>query len=272
MGDLAPRIGTAVVGAALVVGVLWVGGPVFAALITAIALAAQYELYRMVRAAGARPVVGLGLAAGAGAVLWPLVPGLGLALVGALLLLVPAVLWSRAETPLADAAGTAFGVLYPCLLAGSLVALRLTEAEWLTGTRAFWLTLAVLMTVWAADSFAYIAGRIAGKTPLFERVSPKKTWEGAAGGLLGAAAFVAGFKLLVLDDVIGWGDVAAIAFAAGVLGPVGDLTESLFKRSVGVKDSATWLPGHGGLLDRIDATLVAVPVVVLWFEVTRGVL
>ena len=272
MGDLAQRVATSVVGAALVVSVLRIGGAVFAALIVVVALAAQYELYRMIRKTGARPLLGLGLAAGVGAVLWPVVPGVGLALAGALLLLVPIVLWTRAETPIADAAGTAYGVLYPSLLASSLVALRLTEAGWLTDLDAFWLTLTVLMSVWAADSFAYIAGRLVGKTPLFERVSPKKTWEGAAGGLIGAAAFVAVFKLLVLDDVLGWNDVAVIAFAAGVLGPIGALTESLFKRSGGVKDSATWLPGHGGLLDRIDATLVAVPIVVLWFEVTRGVL
>ena len=244
----------------------------FAALVVAIALGAQVEFYRLTRAAGARPLVVVGLAAGVAAVLWPVVPELRLALPIALLALVPAVLWGRAETPIPDAATTAFGVLYPALLASSLVVLRLADVPWLAGTEPFWLTLAVLMTVWASDSFAYIAGRLFGKTKLFERVSPKKTWEGAGGGLLGAAVFVGAFKLTVLSDVLGWADVAAIAVAAGVVGPVGDLAESLFKRSVEVKDSATWLPGHGGLLDRIDATLVAVPVVALWFELTRGLL
>ena len=272
MGDLGQRVATALVGAVLVVSLLWLGGPVFAALIVVVALAAQYELYRMMRAAGAHPLVGIGLAAGVPAVLWPVVPGLAAALAVALLLLIPLVLWTRADTPLLDISSTAFGVLYPALLASSLVALRMTDAAWLTDRDAFWLTLAALMSVWAADSFAYIAGRLFGKNPLFSRVSPKKTWEGAAGGLIGAAVFVAAFKLLALDDVLRWGDVAVIAIAAGVLGPIGDLTESLFKRSVDVKDSASWLPGHGGLLDRIDATLIALPVMVLWFELTRGLL
>src|SRR5690606_27484613 len=122
----------------------------------------------------------------------------------------------------------------------------------------FWLTAAVMVSVWGADTFAYAAGRLFGRHPLFPRVSPKKTWEGAAGGLLGAFAVIAGFKLAVLG-VLGWGDVAALALCAGVAGPLGDLAESLFKRAAGVKDSGNWIPGHGGMLDRIDAACVAVP-------------
>ena len=272
MSNFAQRVVTGLVGAALVVAVLWVGGLVFAALIVGVALAAQYELYRMMKAGGAAPVVGLGLAAGAVAVVWALVPHSGIALAAALLALLPAVLYLRRETPLLDAAGTAFGVLYPSLLASSLVVLRLSDAPWLRGADAFWLSTAVLFSVWAADSFAYLAGRAFGKHPLFERVSPKKTWEGAVGGAVGAFLFAALFKWTALPDVLTWADVAVIAVASGVLGPLGDLTESLFKRSVGVKDSASWLPGHGGLLDRVDATVVSVPVVVLYLEATKGLL
>ena len=90
--------------------------------------------------------------------------------------------------------------------------------------------------------------------------------------MAGAFALAAAFKLAVVGDVLSWADVAVIAVASGVISPFGDLTESLFKRSVGVKDSATWLPGHGGLLDRTDATLVAVPTIALYFELTRGLL
>ncbi len=270
MSNLAQRVLTGLVGVTLVVAALWAGGWWFAALITGAALGAQFELYGLLRAAGTRPLVGLGLAAGAAAVLWPLVPGAGLALAAALLALLPAVLYLRRETPLLDAAGTTFGVLYPSGLASSLVLLRTADVPWLVGTEAFWLSLAVLFSVWASDTFAYAAGRMFGKTPLFARVSPKKTWEGAAGGALGAFLLAAVFKATVLGDVLTWVDVTVIAVASGVLSPLGDLTESLFKRSVDVKDSASWLPGHGGLLDRIDATVVAVPVVALYFEVTRG--
>ncbi|WP_420457554.1 phosphatidate cytidylyltransferase [Rubrivirga sp.] len=272
MSNFAQRVLTGLVGAALVVGAVWVGGWVFAVLIAGVAGAAQFELYRLVKAGGADPLVPLGLGLGAVATLWPLVPGAGLALGAGLVAVLVGVLYLRRATPLADAAGTAFGILYPCLLASSLLVLRFADAPTWSDPDRFWITTAVLFSVWGADSFAYLAGRAFGRTPLFERVSPKKTWEGAAGGALGAFALVAVFKLTVLGQAISWLDVAVIALASGVLGPFGDLAESLFKRSVGVKDSATWLPGHGGLLDRIDATLVAVPVIVIYLELAHGLL
>src|SRR5690606_14157890 len=129
----------------------------------------------------------------------------------------------RRDTPLLDAAGTAFGVLYPSLLASSLLVLRLSETGAFDDDERFWLTTAVLFSVWASDSFAYLAGRAFGRTPLFARVSPKKTWEGAAGGAIGAFAMVAVFKLAALGAAVSWADVAVIAVASGVLGPFGDL-------------------------------------------------
>ena len=272
MSNFTQRVLTGLVGAALVVAAVWAGGWVFAVLIAGVALAAQYELYRLMQAGGAAPLVGGGMALGAVATLWPLVPRAPVVLGAGLLALLVAVLYLRRTTPLADAAGTAFGVLYPSLLASSLLVLRFAEGGGLDDGERFWLTTAVLFSVWGADSFAYLAGRAFGRTPLFERISPKKTWEGAAGGAVGAFALVAVFKLTVLGPAVSWLDVMAIAVASGVLGPLGDLAESHFKRSVGVKDSAAWLPGHGGMLDRIDATLVAVPAVVLYLELTRGLL
>ena len=272
MSNVVQRVLTALIGATVVVAAVTLGGWAFAALVTAAALAAQVELYRLLAGAGTRPLVGFGLVFGAVAVLWPWVPGVGLVLAAGLLALLPAVLFLRRETPLLDAAGTVFGVFYPAGLASSLLVLRLSDAPWLGSDGAFWLTLTVLFCVWGADSFAYLAGRAFGRTPLFDRVSPKKTWEGAVGGMAGAFALAAGFKLAVVGGVLSWPDVLAIAVACGVLSPFGDLAESLFKRSVGVKDSASWLPGHGGLLDRIDATIVAVPVIALYLEATRGLL
>jgi phosphatidate cytidylyltransferase len=185
------------------------------------------------------------------------------------------VLFARAATPLADAAATLFGVVYPAALAGAAVALRTSDAPWLaTGASGdaggFWLLTTVLVCVWGADTFAYFAGRAFGRHPLFPRVSPKKTWEGSAGGALGALALAAGFKLAVPALPLTWTDVVVIGLACGVASQLGDLVESLFKRSVDVKDSATWLPGHGGMLDRLDAAIVAIPLVAAWFALTRG--
>ncbi|HWO19745.1 MAG TPA: phosphatidate cytidylyltransferase [Kofleriaceae bacterium] len=122
------------------------------------------------------------------------------------------------------------------------------------------LVILVLLIAWLADTGGYFAGRFLGKAKLYEAVSPKKTWAGAYGGIAGSLLGVVAMKLLFLDFLT-WLDVAVIALAGGVLGQLGDLTESLIKRSVGVKDSGALLPGHGGILDRIDAVLFIAPFV-----------
>ncbi|HLD68495.1 MAG TPA: phosphatidate cytidylyltransferase [Pseudomonas sp.] len=128
------------------------------------------------------------------------------------------------------------------------------------------LILAVMVLVWGADIGAYFSGKAFGKRKLAPRVSPGKSWEGAIGGLL----FSLGLTLAV-GLYRGWAsaDLAlALLIAAGVvaISVVGDLTESMFKRQAGVKDSSQLLPGHGGVLDRIDSLTAAVPVfaVLLW--------
>jgi phosphatidate cytidylyltransferase len=118
----------------------------------------------------------------------------------------------------------------------------------------------VLLIAWLADTGGYFAGRFLGKSKLYEAVSPKKTWAGAWGGIAGSLAGVIGMKLLFLGW-LSWLDVFLIAIPGGVLGQLGDLAESLIKRSVGVKDSGALLPGHGGILDRIDAVLFIAPYV-----------
>lgn len=276
MSNLAQRVLTALVGSVVVLSTVWVGGWVFALVVTALALLAQREAYALLERAGTRPLVGLGLALGAVAVLRP-VPLVApaaeaLLVLGGLAVLVAA-LFLRTETPLLDAAATLFGVAYPAALCSALIALRVDDRAWLAGADlgAFWLTTGVLFCVWGTDTFAYFVGRAIGTHPLFPRVSPKKTWEGAVGGVAGAVLLASGFKVFTpLSSVLTWADVAAIAFACGIASPFGDLAESHFKRSVDVKDSASWLPGHGGMLDRIDAAVVAVPLVVIYLHFAKG--
>ena len=133
-----------------------------------------------------------------------------------------------------------------------------------------WLALAAMATVWIADTAAYLAGRRFGRRKLAPGISPGKTWEGAYGGV--AAAVVYALALLPLAARAGFAGrlgigsiVVWIAFCAGVaaLSIVGDLHESLLKRRAGVKDSGALLPGHGGVLDRTDALLAAMPPVAL---------
>lgn len=124
----------------------------------------------------------------------------------------------------------------------------------------------VLLVAWIADTGGYFAGRFLGKTKLYEAVSPKKTWAGAWGGLAGSVLGVTVLKLF-FAKWLGWDDVFLIAIPGGILGQMGDLAESLIKRSVGVKDSGSLLPGHGGILDRIDAVLFIAPYVYAYLVV-----
>lgn len=120
-----------------------------------------------------------------------------------------------------------------------------------------WL-LFTLALIWAGDTLAYFSGRVIGRIPLAPQLSPKKTWEGAVGGLVGS--------LLVAVPFAQWMEIEAwhlvvLAGLANIAGQVGDLAESAYKRSAGVKDSGVLLPGHGGMLDRIDSLIFATPVV-----------
>ncbi len=116
---------------------------------------------------------------------------------------------------------------------------------------------AFLQLILASDSGAYLAGTAFGKHKLFERISPKKSWEGAAGGLLMSMAFAIGFSYF-LDFLSLW-EWIGLCVVTVVAGIYGDLVESLLKRNVGAKDSGTLLPGHGGVLDRLDSIILATP-------------
>ncbi|HET7501818.1 MAG TPA: phosphatidate cytidylyltransferase [Kofleriaceae bacterium] len=152
-------------------------------------------------------------------------------------------------------AATVTGILYAGYLTTYLAKLKLIDPDHAGNT-----VLLVLIVAWLADTGAYFAGRYLGNARLYEAVSPKKTWAGAWGGLAGSVVGVAALKLATAH-YLSWFDVALIAIPGGILGQLGDLTESLIKRSVGVKDSGALLPGHGGLLDRIDAVLFIAPYV-----------
>ena len=121
-----------------------------------------------------------------------------------------------------------------------------------------WPPLSIFILIWCNDTFAYLTGRLLGKHKLFERISPKKTWEGFIGGLL--FAVLAG---VLLAYFLEWSYIKMITYGivVGAIGTAGDLVESMLKRNVGVKDSGNILPGHGGILDRFDAVLFVVPVV-----------
>ncbi|HEY3801887.1 MAG TPA: phosphatidate cytidylyltransferase [Kofleriaceae bacterium] len=152
-------------------------------------------------------------------------------------------------------AATVAGIIYCGFLAMYLAKLKLIDPD-----RGGDTVLLVLIVAWLADTGGYFAGRFLGKSKLYEAVSPKKTWAGAYGGIAGSIVGVIALKF-IHASWLQWSDVALIAIPGGILGQLGDLAESLIKRSVGVKDSGALLPGHGGILDRIDAVLFIAPYV-----------
>ena len=122
-----------------------------------------------------------------------------------------------------------------------------------------------LFILWASDTGAYFAGTFLGKRKLFERISPKKSWEGFFGGALLALIFAYGLSIYLTSlSVTQWMIVALIIIVGGTFG---DLVESLLKRSIEIKDSGTSIPGHGGFLDRFDGLLISAPFIVAYLEI-----
>lgn len=129
---------------------------------------------------------------------------------------------------------------------------------------SFQILLGLLLLIWSSDTGAYFAGSAFGKTKLFERISPKKSWEGSVGGAIFAVCFALGISYYSEAlNLLEWLSVAAIVIVAGTYG---DLVESLFKRSMLIKDSGNSIPGHGGFLDRFDSLILAIPFVVVFLK------
>jgi phosphatidate cytidylyltransferase len=161
-----------------------------------------------------------------------------------------------------------FGPLYVGGSLGAIILLR-RDADALGRYAGAGFVVLALSTSWASDTGAYFAGRFLGKHKLYEAVSPKKTVEGALGGLAASllSAVVAHFWFL---PSLPLGEGIALALVSGGLGQAGDLGESLLKRSFGVKDSGGIVPGHGGILDRVDALLITGTVTYLYVRWFRG--
>ncbi|HMK06058.1 MAG TPA: CDP-archaeol synthase [Flavobacterium sp.] len=125
--------------------------------------------------------------------------------------------------------------------------------------------ISIFVLIWTNDTFAFIVGKTIGKTKLFERISPKKTIEGFLGGLLFAVIFsVLIAKYYIMHPIYQW---VIIALILSLFGTVGDLVESKFKRMAEVKDSGKIMPGHGGMLDRLDSIIFAAPFVFLFYQI-----
>ena len=178
-----------------------------------------------------------------------------------LLLLVPMLficeLYRKGVNPLANIAATLLGVFYVALPLSLMLYMPLI------GSTAWnpWVLIAYIVIVWSNDVFAYLFGMTFGRHRLFERLSPKKSWEGFFGGLVGAVVAGVVAAHLMEQSMVVW---AALALLISVTAVLGDLAESMFKRAADVKDSGALIPGHGGVLDRFDALLLSAPFVFVY--------
>jgi phosphatidate cytidylyltransferase len=271
--NLAQRIGVAAVAIPLALAVVWYGGWVLVALVVLVTVLGTRELYGLVRRTGGRPVEGAGLAAAA---LLP--PAVYLALVqedrvvaGAwpyaaafwIMLVLTTALAARRPTdrPLDAVATTILGVCYAAALPVFLIDLRHAaygERSW----AGAWLVFYPLVVTWVCDTAAMLAGRTIGGPRLAPTVSPGKTRVGAVAGVIGGLLVAPVFSGWIFPSVGVAAPLAVLLLIAAVLsvvGQVGDLAESLFKREAGVKDSSNLIPGHGGVLDRFDSLYFVVP-------------
>lgn len=169
-------------------------------------------------------------------------------------------LYKKSEQPFANIAYTLLGIIFTVLPFVFFHAMGYVKPYInIFHGYNFHFPLAFLIMLWANDTGAYLTGMKLGRTKLFERHSPKKTWEGFIGGVLisGASAYV--ISLYYTD--LKWTEWVIMSLLISCFGTLGDLVESMFKRSIDVKDSGGILPGHGGLLDRFDGLLLAAPIV-----------
>jgi phosphatidate cytidylyltransferase len=247
----------------------WAGGWPFLAFVLVVAILAAYEFTRLMRSGGHQTSLFFTLA---GVVLCladvalpevnPLRYGLAWWLIGSAVWYVvrcadPARFSpGRSGTPTVDWALTLGGSLYIGWLLSHFVLLRALPAG------LAWLALA-LLTTWASDSGAFFLGRAIGRHKLCPQLSPGKTWEGLAGGIIGGllAGAVVGTLAMHWAGVIGPVLGLLVGLLVAIVAPPGDLVVSMMKREVGAKDSGTLIPGHGGVLDRIDSLLPVVAIV-----------
>ena len=163
------------------------------------------------------------------------------------------------KKPFTNIAFTFLGIIYVALPFSLL-----SVAAYVHGYYSYQIVIGLFLILWASDTGAYFAGIQFGKRKLFERVSPKKSWEGSVGGALLSLAFACLISCYFEDlEMWQWFVVSVITI---VTGTYGDLVESLFKRSMDIKDSGRKLPGHGGFLDRFDGLLLSIPFIIIFLK------
>lgn len=258
---LLQRVVTGVLAAALVLWAVWVGGPAFYVVVAAVVALCASELYRLMRSGQMRaslPVMVVG------ALGFVVIESMGMhsaagdyAAILLLVLLFGHLLGQRMAGALAEPTAVFAATVYAGLPLSQLIRIRMMEPS----SVGLGVIMMVLSSVWACDIGAYLFGSAFGRHKLAPKVSPAKSVEGAIAGLI--CAVLASLAINAIDARVGlWyafdpARLAAFSLVIGVAAQIGDLVESMFKRSVRAKDSGGLLPGHGGVLDRCDSMIAA---------------
>jgi phosphatidate cytidylyltransferase len=269
------RVAFAVIAIPLLIAIVWVGSWSLAAVLIVAAVLGTRELFDLAERVGVQPLRPLGqllaaatplvmiLLISAPSSLWFSDQWAYVAMLTVLLVIIAAVFTrSPEQRPLASIAVTLFAPVYTAVLPSMAFIIR--HAQWggrsWTGTA---LVLFPLVVTWVCDSSAMFGGRLIGGPKLAPAISPGKTRAGGVAGVVGGAVIGAVFALVVFPRAgvsLGFAPVIGLAVVISVIGQIGDLAESLFKREAGVKDSSALIPGHGGVLDRLDSLYFAIPV------------
>ena len=276
MSDLAKRILSALIAAPVALIMIYLGGLPLATFLAAVSAGCAWEFYRIAAAGGVEPLDPVGIPLAGAVPLAVYAAGIGLyrpslvVAAVAMLIILAAVIWTRGpqRRPLGAASVTVMGILYTGGLLSFGYALR--EHPYAVGDRAGTALVAFpLVLTWASDIGAFFVGRAVGGPKLIPSVSPGKTISGALGGLATTVLVSWLYVRFALRPValLTMTIPATILFGAliSVAAQVGDLAESLLKREANVKDSSHLIPGHGGLLDRLDSLLFVLPVAYLLF-------
>lgn len=247
----------------VMIGSMLLGHYVFGAFYLLLTLLCQYEFYGLIKQAGNKPDLQTGLLNGACIyIIFALITYQNSQPYHQLLFLLPLTLsailiqelFRKSEGPFTNIAFTYLGIVLTVLPFTFFHALA-----YIKGSFNFHIPLAFFILLWSNDTGAYLSGRAFGRHKLFERHSPNKTWEGFIGGVIISACAAAIVSRFFID--LHWQQWVIMAILISCFGTIGDLVESMFKRSINVKDSGGILPGHGGLLDRFDGLFVAAPIV-----------
>jgi phosphatidate cytidylyltransferase len=269
--NLLVRIAVAVPAIAGTLFLLWLGGWALALVLAVLGMLGTREVYDLARRQGIEPLEWVGFI---GAAVCPLAtywvkgyaewePVLYAGAMWVLVVLVVAAARGPGAHPMSAVAITVFGVLYASALLAFIVAIRHGPHADAHPRGSVALVVMPLVVTWVCDTCAMAAGALIGGPKLAPVLSPRKTWAGAVGGLAGGLAAALLYGVLVLDRVamhLGVAQLVTVGVVVVVAAQVGDVAESLFKREAGVKDSSSLIPGHGGVLDRLDSLYFVLPV------------